>query len=127
VGNYPALLHGLLRSPTPTAGRCAAPPCARYCVHMSKSEPTIGVRALRARLSAYVREAARGKTVTISDRRRQPIARLVPVARSADDEVLDRLAARGVLQRGIGKPVPKPIRPRKTRRKLSDLVIEDRG
>jgi antitoxin (DNA-binding transcriptional repressor) of toxin-antitoxin stability system len=81
-----------------------------------------------------VREAARGKTVTISDRRRQPVARLVPVARSADDEILDRLAprasrlaARSVLQRGIGKPVPKPIRPRKERRKLSDLVIEDCG
>jgi len=59
--------------------------------------------------------------------RRQPVARRVPVARSADDEILDRLAARGVLQRGIGKPVPKPIRPRKTRRRLSDLVIEDSG
>ena len=60
---------------------------------MGKSEPTIGVRALRARLSAYLREAARGKTVTISDRRRQPVARLVPIVRSADDEILDRLAA----------------------------------
>jgi hypothetical protein len=30
------------------------------------------------------------------------------VARAADDEVLDRLAARGVLQRAVGKPSAKP-------------------
>lgn len=94
---------------------------------MGKGESTVGVRALRARLSAYLRQAARGEVVTISDRSRRPVARLVPIARSVDDEVLDRLASSGVLQRGVGKPAAHPIQPRNVRRKVSDLVIEGRG
>ena len=50
---------------------------------MKKAEAIVGVRELRARLSAYLRAVAQGKTVTIGDRRRQPVARLVPVRRSA--------------------------------------------
>ena len=60
------------------------------------------------------------------DRRRQPVARLVPVVRTPDDEVLDWLAARGILQRGVGKPAPKPVKPRRPRRFVSDIAIEDR-
>ena len=94
---------------------------------MKRSSATVGVRALRARLSAYLREVARGRTVIIGDRRHRPVARLVPVVRSVDDEVLEGLAARGVLQRGVGKPTPRPIKPRKRGRTVSDIVVEDRG
>ena len=88
----------------------------------------VGVRELRTRLSAYLRAVSRGATVTIGDRRRQPIARLVPVTRSADQDILDRLAAQGTLQRGSGKPGRGPrVHPRARGRLLSDLVIEDRG
>lgn len=53
---------------------------------------------------------------------------MVPVVPSADDEILERLAARGVIQRGIGKPGGAPrVRLRKGRRSASDIVIEDRG
>ena len=94
-----------------------------------KQMPTIvGVRELRTRLSAYLRAVAQGRTITIGDRRRRPVARLVPVARAADDEVLDRLAARGVLQRGIGKPSGKPrVASRSRTRLVSDIVSEGRG
>jgi hypothetical protein len=55
------------------------------------------------------------------------VARLVPVERSADLDVLDRLAARGVLQRGTGKPGRGPrVKPRPGSRLVSDLVAEDR-
>ena len=95
---------------------------------MRKSEAIIGVRELRARLSAYLRVVAQGKTVTIGDRRRQPVARLVPVRRSADEDVLERLAAHGTIQRGTGKPGRKPrVRPRRRGRLASDIVIEDRA
>ena len=67
---------------------------------MKDPDTVVGVRALRARLSAYLRAVAQGKTVTIGDRRRQPVARLVPVIRSRDEEVLHQLAAAGVIQRG---------------------------
>ncbi|TMA99256.1 MAG: type II toxin-antitoxin system Phd/YefM family antitoxin, partial [Deltaproteobacteria bacterium] len=57
---------------------------------MDRRNQVVGVRALRARLSAYLRAVARGQTVTIGDRRRRPVARLVPVERSPDGEHLDR-------------------------------------
>jgi prevent-host-death family protein len=94
---------------------------------MPDRRPVIGVRELRARLSAYLRAVSHGATVTIGNRRREPVARLVPAARSRDGEVLDRLAARGALQRGVGKPgAARPVKPRGGRRLLSDIVIEDR-
>jgi prevent-host-death family protein len=95
---------------------------------MKHTEAIVGVRELRARLSAYLRAVAQGKTVTIGDRRRQPVARLVPVRRSPDAEVLERLAERGVVQRGTGKPSGKPrVASRSRKRLVSDIVIEDRG
>jgi antitoxin (DNA-binding transcriptional repressor) of toxin-antitoxin stability system len=70
---------------------------------------------------------AHGATVTIGDRRR-PVARLVPVARPPEQEVLDRLAAHGVIQRGVGKPGrARRVKPARGSRRVSDLVIEDRG
>jgi prevent-host-death family protein len=95
---------------------------------MKSTEAIVGVRELRTRLSAYLRAVARGKTVTIGDRRRQPVARLVPVIRSADEDVLDRLARSGVIQRGVGKPSGRPrVASRTRKRSVSDIVIEDRG
>jgi prevent-host-death family protein len=94
---------------------------------MRKFETVIGVRALRAKLSAHLRAVAHGHTITVGDRRRQPLARLVPVERSSEDEVLDRLAARGTIQRGAGKPgAHPPVRPKRRGRLVSDIVIEDR-
>jgi antitoxin (DNA-binding transcriptional repressor) of toxin-antitoxin stability system len=90
-------------------------------------QTVIGVRELRAKLSAHLRAVAGGRTVTIGDRRHRPVARLVPVERGADDEVLDRLAARGIIQRGTGKlTLHDPVKPKRGARLVSDLVIEDR-
>ena len=53
---------------------------------------------------------------------------VVGVRASADREVLDRLAARGVIQRGVGKPGRAPrVKPRPGSRRVSDLVVENRG
>lgn len=94
---------------------------------MRSREGVIGVRALRAKLSAHLRAVARGHSVTISDRRRRPVARLVPVEESPDAAVLDRLAARGVLQRGTGKPgAQPPVTPKRKGPLVSDMVSEDR-
>ena len=94
---------------------------------MKNPVAVVGVRQFRARLSAYLRDVAGGKTVTIGDRRR-PVARLVPIERSPDHELLDRLATQGVVKRGSGKPgAARRVTPRKRRPLASDLVIEDRG
>lgn len=93
----------------------------------SRAREIVGVREFRARLSAYLRAAAAGATITVGDRRRRPLARLVPAARSPEDEGLDRLAAEGVLQRGQGKPGSgRPAKSRPKARLLSDIVIEQR-
>ena len=92
-----------------------------------KLQPTVGVRDLRARLSAYLRSVSSGASITIRDRRRRPVARLVPVLRSPVSERLDRLADQGILRRGVGKPGQGPrVKSRSRRRLLSDVVIEDR-
>lgn len=92
-----------------------------------KGQPTVGVRELRARLSAYLRSVFDGAAITIRDRRRRPVARRVPVAKSPESELLDRLADEGILRRGVGKPGRgQPVKSRRPRRLVSDIVIEDR-
>jgi prevent-host-death family protein len=99
----------------------------RYGDYMKTSEPVVGVRELRSRLSAYLREVVRGGTVTIGDRRRRPVARIVPITPAAGVELGERLAARGIARLGSGKPGgQRPVKPRRTRRNVADLVIEDR-
>jgi prevent-host-death family protein len=94
---------------------------------MAKSD-VVGVRELRAHMSAYLRAVARGETVTIGDRRGQPVARLVPVERSPEDEHFARLAREGRLRLPTG---PKPgrfpgVKPRPGSKLVSDIVIESR-
>ena len=92
-----------------------------------KRDTIVGVRELRAGLSAYLRAVSGGAAITVGDRRRRPLARLVPAAPTPDQEALERLASRGVVQRGVGKPGAAPRRrPRLRRRQVPDIVIEDR-
>jgi prevent-host-death family protein len=89
----------------------------------------VGVRELRAHLSAYLRAVARGKSVTIGDRQRRPIARLVPIEHDVQREHLERLAREG---RVILPTGPKPgrfrgVKPRRGAKLASDVAIEDRG
>lgn len=86
----------------------------------------VGVRELRTRMSAYLREVASGGTVILADRNKRPIARLVPVERDPDLETLEARARRGTITLGNGKPIARPVSPRRTRRLVSDLVVEDR-
>ncbi|HKA29948.1 MAG TPA: type II toxin-antitoxin system prevent-host-death family antitoxin [Candidatus Binatia bacterium] len=95
---------------------------------MTKLDDVIGVRELRAHLSAYLRAVARGDTVTIGDRRRRPIARLVPMERDPEREHFERLAREGRLRLPTG---PKPgafrgVRPRPGAKLVSDIVLEGR-
>jgi len=91
-----------------------------------KRSPIVGVRELRTHLSAYLREVASGGTVILADRNKRPIARLVPAERDPDRETLEGRARRGSITMGKGKPEVRPVSPRRTRRLVSDIVVEDR-
>lgn len=94
---------------------------------MKSRSVIIGVRELRTHLSAYLRQVARGEIITVGDRNKQPIARLVPVEMSSDRTRLQALAAVGAVSLGSGKPGQgRRVRARKPRRNISDLVVEDR-
>ena len=96
---------------------------------MDNPEPVVGVRELKARLSAYLRAVSAGATVTIGDRSRRPIARLVPIETDPAMEHLERLAREGRVTLPT-KPRSRRVRlvkPRKARPLISDLVIEGRG
>lgn len=93
-----------------------------------KKATVIGVRELRTHLSAYLRDVARGETVTIGDRRHQPIARLVPMEHDPGIEHLEKLAREGCVRLATG---PKPggfrgVKPRPGSKLVSDIVIENR-
>lgn len=94
---------------------------------MKATEAVVGVREFRTRLSAYLREVTRGGIVTIGDRHRQPVARLIPVTGAASAEHLADLASRGLIHLGSGKPGSHPrVKPRQAIRTVAAIVIEDR-
>ncbi len=94
---------------------------------MSILRKVVGVREVRAKMSAYLRAVARGQSITITDRRKKPVGRLVPAEPNREREALRRLASLGVITLGVGKPgLRPPIQPRRRGRPLSDMVIEDR-
>jgi prevent-host-death family protein len=88
-------------------------------------EISVGIRELKAQLSAYLREVKKGATLVITDRGR-PIGRVVPLRPSPEGR-MEELARAGLLSwsgRRLG-----PCRPvGKTRggRMVSDLLLEDR-
>ena len=93
---------------------------------MKRGEKVIGVRELKSGLSGYLRAVAKGATVTVGDRKKRPVARIIPADQSIESEHLDQLAARGLVRRGLGRPgLHAPVKPARPG-SVSALVIEDR-
>jgi len=93
-----------------------------------KNTSVVGVRELRAHLSAYLRRVARGESVIVGDRRRNPVARLVPILRSKDDEWLEALVERGAVTPPRAPfTLPTAIRLKGKGKLASEIVLEDRG
>jgi prevent-host-death family protein len=86
----------------------------------------VGVRELKAHLSEYLRRAAAGETILVSDRKRQPFVKLAPVTRSADSAHLEELERAGLIQRGQGRPGQRPGKKKRSRRSVAGMVVEDR-
>jgi prevent-host-death family protein len=89
------------------------------------STQEIGVRELKAHLSACLRRVQQGEHLTVTDRGR-PIATLSPAAQPASLDWAHRMVAERRLIWGGGKPVGL-ARPIKSRGKpASRMVLEDR-
>ena len=83
---------------------------------------------MRAHLSAYLRRVARGESIIVGDRRRNPVARLVPIRRGKDDEWLELLVERGAVTPPTAPfTPPMPIRLKGKGKLASEIVLEDRG
>ena len=64
---------------------------------------SVNIAELKNRLSVYLNEVKRGEEILVRDRN-QPVARIVPLARSRDeDEELLSLASQGKLRLGEGR------------------------
>ncbi len=73
---------------------------------------TVGLKTLKNKLSEYVRLAAAGETVVITDRGR-PVAEIIPPRQSAQESFIERGVREGWLtpakNRGGLPPAPKPV------------------
>jgi len=85
----------------------------------------VGVRDLKASLSAYLRRVSAGESVVVTDHGR-PVARLIP---PDVPEGLAQLIREGRLNWTGRRLVPPRTRPklRPGRLTLSDIVLRDRG
>lgn len=82
----------------------------------------VGIRELKASLSAYLRRAAGGELITVTDRGR-PVAVLGPPVGSVD---LDAAAEAGWLTPATG-PGLTPVRRHRSARAVLDVLDEDRA
>ena len=82
----------------------------------------VAIRELKARLSAYVRRAAAGELITVTDRGK-PVAVLGPPIGRVD---LDAAAEGGWLTRATQSGL-KPVRRHASARSVMDVLGEDRA
>jgi len=85
----------------------------------------VGLRELKSRLSAYVRQVKKGQTVLITEHGR-PVGRIVPVGQSVEER-LQAMAQAGLLAwtgRRLGPSAPVArVRGEGT---VADLLVADR-
>jgi prevent-host-death family protein len=75
--------------------------------------PTVGLKILKNKLSEYIRRAAAGETVVVTDRNRV-VAEIVPPRQQEHESVIERGVREGWIRSAVrgpdwppkGKPVP---------------------
>ena len=79
---------------------------------------TVGLKALKNKLSEYVRLAAAGETIVITDRNRI-VAEIVPPRRHDQDSFIERGVREGWLT-----PAKRPFEPLPPRKPVPGLTLE---
>ena len=89
------------------------------------SELSVGLRDLKTHLSEYMRQVKSGRTIVITEHGRA-VGRLVPAAKSVDEQIQAMLAA-GLLEWN-GLPLPPVTHRARVRGKktVAELLIENR-
>lgn len=89
------------------------------------TQVTVGIRDLKARLSAHLQQVKAGATLIITERGK-PIGRIVPLRPSAEARVRE-LAQAGLVSWNGQKLAPRPPVARSRGRKMvADMLLEDR-
>ena len=88
-----------------------------YCSHMD-----VGVRELKAHLSAWLERAAAGELIRVTDRGR-PVALLGPMPNT---ERLENGIREGWIRPASGD-APAAVRRVRSRRSVAAVLVEDRG
>lgn len=87
--------------------------------------PTIGIRTLKNRLSYYLAQVKRGRTVQVTDRGHE-VALIIPLPHDAEQQALWRLVRSGQASWVGGKPQGARRRITITGPSVAAAVIEDR-
>ena len=85
----------------------------------------VGVRELKNRLSYYLKQVKRGKTIHVSERGHE-IAMVVPTPNDPEEEALWRLVRAGLASWSGGKPKGASRRVTVKGKPVSQIVIEER-
>jgi prevent-host-death family protein len=86
---------------------------------------TVGIRELKARLSAYMQQVKAGATLLVTERGK-PIGRIVPLSPSLETRV-QALAQAGLVAWNGHKLLPRsPVARTRGKRTVADMLLEDR-
>jgi prevent-host-death family protein len=85
----------------------------------------VGVRALKAHLSRYLRKAAAGERILVTDRG-VPVATLAPATQGAAETRLQEMVRAGVAVWAGGVPRGTAHPPKVRGRAVAEAVVEDR-
>ena len=89
------------------------------------AETTVGIRELKARLSAYIKQIKAGSTLTITERG-TPVGRIVPLSPTVEARI-QRLVEAGLIAWSGRKLAPlAPMARVRGRRMMSDPLLENR-
>ena len=89
------------------------------------TQTIVGIRDLKARLSAYMQQVKAGATVVITERGR-PIGRIVPLSPSVETRVQELVQA-GLMAWSGRKLAPlAPVARTRGKRTVAALLLEDR-
>jgi len=88
-------------------------------------ERTVGIRELKARLSAYIRHVKTGGTVVIMERG-TPVGRIVPVSLPVEARVQTLIEAGLIAWNGQRLAPAAPVARVRGQRMVADLLLEDR-